>query len=164
MHTEAKRHIAKERCVFLICRMNNRYFIYIKKSLLCFLCVGRQKEASNFFFQKLFDIQFLSECCSNNIFVSLRIFLCYDYFDFFFWLSGSIFSSRYEFNRTNMHLLIQNTLWDIQIRMVTGFGGGGSRWLARFLKHQTFVMNNIYDLDAQIIQIHGLFMIILSNI
>ena len=37
--------------------------------------------------------------------------------------------------------------------------------VARFVKHQTFVMNNIYDLDAApIIQIHGLFMIILSNI
>lgn len=42
-----------------------------------------------------------------------------------------------------------------------GFEVGG--WPV-FVKHQTFVMNNIYDLDAPIIQIHGLFMIILSNI
>lgn len=38
------------------------------------------------------------------------------------------------------------------------------RGRGRFVKHQTFVMNNIYDLDAPIIQIHGLFMIILSNV
>lgn len=145
---------------------NIQSIFYLHQNIITLFCrrkTSNKRVTGNFFGTLWHSAAFPFALCSLPVarcLVSLRNFLLLLLFPFSFYFFFFLFRVWYIYfyflqvdsnSIEQICALIQNTLWDIEAE-------------GRFVKHQTFVMNNIYDLDAPIIQKHGLFMIILSNI